>query len=166
MKELWDKLDIKNKVALLTLLFLIIDQISKIVLDRILVLNKTYIICDKFIYITKAYNTGVAWSMLAGKPLVIIFMTIAIFVFLLYYMQKFKNNKRNVLAFSLVFGGLLGNLIDRFLYGHVIDFIDIMIFNYDYPIFNIADSSVFVGVLLLIWSIYLGEDNENSSRRK
>ena len=156
----------KKKVALFTMLFLIVDQASKIILDNVLPLNKSYMICDRFIYITKTYNTGVAWSMLAGKPYLIISISIIIFIILLLYMHRFKNDKKNILAFSLIFGGLLGNLIDRIVYGHVIDFIDIMIFNYDYPIFNIADSFVFIGVMILIWSIYLGEDNENSSRRK
>ncbi len=166
VKKIWSKLDMKKKVALFTMLFLIVDQTSKIIIDKVLPLNTTYMIADRFIYITKSYNTGVAWSMLSDKPALVIIISIVIFLFLLFYMRKFKYDKKNTLAFSLIFGGLFGNLIDRIIYGHVIDFIDIMIFNYDYPIFNIADSFVFIGVLLLMWSIYLGEDNENSSKRK
>ncbi len=166
IKKLFSKLDMQKKVALFTMLFLIVDQVSKIVLDRALPLNVTYTIADRFIYITKSYNTGIACSMLADSPYLIISISIIIFILLLLYLPKFKENKRNILAFSLIFGGLFGNLIDRLIYGHVIDFIDIMIFNYDYPIFNIADSFVFIGVMLLIWSIYLGEDNENRSKRK
>lgn len=81
-------------------------------------------------------------------------------------MKKFKENKRNIIAFSLLIGGLLGNLIDRIIHGYVIDFIDFYIFNYNYPIFNIADVCICIGVFILLYSIYLGEDNENSSGRK
>ena len=81
-------------------------------------------------------------------------------------MKKFKNNKRNIIAFSCIYGGLIGNLIDRIFHGYVIDFIDFYIFNYNYPIFNIADASICIGVCLLIYSIYLGEDNEVSSKGK
>lgn len=79
-------------------------------------------------------------------------------------MKKFKSCKRNIIAFSLIYGGLLGNLIDRIIYGYVIDFIDFYIFNYNYPIFNIADACICIGVLVLLYSIYLGDDNEVNSK--
>ena len=77
-------------------------------------------------------------------------------------MKKFKASKKNILAFSLVFGGLFGNLLDRIIHGYVIDFIDFYIFNYNYPIFNIADSCICIGIFILLYSIYMGEDNENN----
>ena len=165
-KEIWSNLNMQKKIVIFTVLFLLIDQISKIIVDNTISLDNSYMIADRFIYITKSYNTGIAWSMLSNKPYLVIIISIIIFILLILYMRKFQDNKQNILAFSLIYGGLLGNLIDRIIYGHVIDFIDIMIFNYDYPIFNIADSFIFIGVILLIWRIYLGEDNENSSKRK
>lgn len=79
-----------------------------------------------------------------------------------FYMQKFKQNRRNMIAFSLVIGGLLGNLIDRIIHGYVIDFIDFYVLNYNYPIFNFADSFICIGVCMLLYAIFMGEDNENS----
>ena len=156
----------KKKVFLFSIILFVIDQISKLLIDKFLVLGKSYTIFDKFLYITKAYNDGVSFSMLAGHRFLIILISLAIMVFLYFYMQKFKENKKNMIAFSLVFGGLFGNLIDRLVYGYVIDFIDFYVFNYNYPIFNLADSFICIGVCILLYSIYLGEDNENSSKRK
>lgn len=155
----------KKKITIIAVLLFIVDQISKLILDRVLVLNKSITLLDKFIYITKVYNTGVSFSMLSGKRVIIILINIIVLVFLYFYMNKFKNNKRNIYAFGLVCGGLLGNLLDRIMYGHVIDFIDIHIFGYDYPVFNLADSFIVIGIFLLIYAIYIGEDNENNCKR-
>ena len=156
----------KKKVYIYSLLLAILDQLSKIILNKVLVLGKSYQVFAKFLYITKMYNDGISFSMLTGHRILIILICLAIMIFLYSYMKKFKENKRNIIAFSLVFGGLFGNLIDRIFRGYVIDFIDFYIFNYNYPVFNLADSFIFIGVILLLYSIYMGEDNENSSKRK
>ncbi|MDD5865925.1 MAG: signal peptidase II [bacterium] len=156
----------KKKIFILSFIILLIDQLSKIILDKVLILGKSIKIFDKFLYITKVYNDGISFSMLTGKRYLIIIISIIILVFLYFYLKKFKENKKNIIAFSLLIGGLLGNLIDRIIHGYVIDFIDFYIFNYNYPIFNIADVCICIGVFILLYSIYLGEDNENSSGRK
>ena len=153
----------KKKVMIFSIILLLIDQISKIILDKVLVLGKSYTVLDRFLYITKAYNNGVSFSMLSGKRALIIVISLAVMIFLYFYMKKFKENKKNIIAFSLVFGGLFGNLIDRIIHGHVIDFIDFYVFNYNYPIFNLADSFICIGIIMLLYSIYMGEDNENNS---
>ena len=73
-------------------------------------------------------------------------------------MYSFKKNRRNNIAFGLILGGIFGNLIDRILKGYVIDFLDFKIFNYDYPVFNIADIAIVVGVILLGYAILRKED--------
>ena len=154
----------KKKVILWSIILFIVDQISKLILDKVLVLGKSYAIFEKFLYITKVYNDGISFSMLQGFRWLIILISVVIMIFLYFYMAKFKENKRNALAFSLTFGGLFGNLVDRLVYGYVIDFIDFYIFNYNYPIFNLADSFICIGILILLYSIYLGEDNEIKSK--
>ena len=154
----------KKKVFLFSIILFVIDQISKLLIDKFLVLGKSYTIFDKFLYITKAYNDGVSFSMLQGHRCLIILISLVILVFLYFYMKKFKVNKRNLIGFSLAFGGLFGNLVDRLVYGYVIDFIDFYVFNYNYPIFNFADSFICIGILILLYSIYMGEDNENRSK--
>lgn len=155
----------KKKIMLFSMLFFMFDQISKLLIDTFLVLGKSHTIFDKFLYVTKVYNDGVSFSMLSGHRWIVIAINILILVFLIFYMRKFKQNKRNLIAFSLVFGGLFGNLVDRFVYGYVIDFIDFYIFNYNYPIFNFADSFICIGILMLLYAIYMGEDNETSSNK-
>ena len=154
----------KKKIILLSIAFVFLDQLSKFLLDKFLVLGKSYTIFDRFLYITKVYNDGVSFSMLSGHKFLIILISIGIMAFLLFYMRKFKQNKRNIIAFSLVFGGLIGNLIDRIIHGYVIDFIDFYIMNYNYPIFNLADSFICIGILMLLYAVVKGEDNENNSR--
>ena len=154
----------KKKILIFSIVFFAVDQISKIILDKVLILGKSITIFEKFLYITKAYNDGISFSMLIGHRWLIISISIIIMIFLYIYMRHFKKNKRNILAFSLAFGGLFGNLVDRLIHGYVIDFIDFYVLNYNYPIFNFADSFICIGVLMILYAIFLGEDNENSSK--
>lgn len=154
----------KKKITIIAFILFFIDQLSKIIIDRLLLLNKSINILDRFFYLTKVYNTGVSFSMLSGKKILIIIINIIALVFLYFYLRKFKNNKRNTWAFSLIYGGLFGNLLDRLIHGYVIDFLDFNIFGYNYPVFNLADSFIVIGIFLLIYAIYKGEDNENSGK--
>ena len=102
-----------------------------------------------FFYITYAENTGMAWSMLSGKvPLLSLVSAVAI-GFMLYYLIYKKPDKYVSFALSLMIGGAAGNLFDRLYFGYVRDFLDFYIFGYDFPIFNIADSALCIGVFLL-----------------
>ena len=84
---------------------------------------------------------------------------------LVYYQTKFVLNNRNILAFGILYGGIIGNLIDRIFYGRVIDFLDFTIFGYDFPVFNFADICIVSGIFLIIIAIYKKEDiNEVSSK--
>ena len=69
------------------------------------------------------------------------------------------------MAFGLLYGGIIGNLIDRMLYGYVIDFLDFKIFNFNYPVFNIADIGIVIGILLLIIAIFKKEDECGNSSK-
>ena len=83
------------------------------------------------------------------------------------YSYSFKKTKLNTYGFGLLLGGILGNLSDRLIFGYVKDFLDFIIFRYDFPVFNIADISIVIGVVLLIISILKGEDkNGSKSSRK
>ena len=87
-------------------------------------------------------------------------------VVLYIYQKSFKENIRNIMAFSLLYGGILGNLINRITYGYVIDFFDFLIFNYNYPVFNFADIFIVCGIILLVVAIFKKEDLHGYNSRK
>lgn len=93
-----------------------------------------------------SFNTGSAFGIFAGNNTALIFLTIAIIGFILYIYPDLEEKKWVNLSLGLILGGALGNLIDRVIYGHVIDFID---FGF-WPAFNIADSALTVGAIILI----------------
>ena len=160
--KMWYSNDMKKKSLILATIIVIIDVILKIFIDNILSINESIQIIPNVFYITKVYNTGAAWSIFEGSQIVLIIIAIVAFFFLLKYQNVFRKNKRNTLAFALVYGGLVGNLIDRVIYGYVIDYLHIYIINYSFPIFNIADIAIVVGFLLIIIAIIKGEEHDSS----
>jgi signal peptidase II len=155
----------KKKIIFKSIIFLIIDIISKILIDNFLTLSKSITIIKNFFNITKVYNYGASWSILSGYRFILIIISFAVLFILYNYQQKFKNNKRNIVAFSLLYGGITGNLLNRLFLGYVIDFLDFKIFSYDYPIFNFADAFIVIGTILLIIAIIKKEDNNEISSK-
>lgn len=138
-------------MMILIIVFLIIDIISKLVVSNLMSVNDSIIVIKDFFYITYVRNTGAAWSIFSGKTLGLVIISLIIISFIVYYVGKNKpKSKIEVLGYSMILGGAIGNLLDRIVYGYVIDFFDFYIFGYSYPIFNLADSFIFIGVVLLI----------------
>lgn len=163
------KLNIKNpNTILITLVVLIVDIISKQLVINLMFENQSIKLINKFLYITYVKNTGVAFSFLEGKVPIIIIATLGIALFLIKYIYDNKLDKYETVAYGFVLGGAIGNLIDRVFYSYVIDFIEVYIFNYNFPIFNIADSFIVIGILLiLVYSIKKeSSDNDVINRRK
>ena len=144
----------RKKIIIGSIIFLLIDIISKILIDNFLELNESFIIVKSFFNFTKVYNYGASWSILTGYQILLIILAIVVLIVLSYYQKRFKNNKRNILAFACLYAGIIGNLINRILFGYVIDFLDFNIFGYNYPVFNIADVLIVLGTLLLIIAIF------------
>lgn len=154
-----------KKVPIIAAFICLLDQISKILVSNYLVNNVTII--KNFFYLTLVYNKGAAWGILENHTYIITIIMILALIFLVRIISNFKNNLRNNIAFGLVIGGLLGNLIDRIFRGYVIDFLDFYIFKYDYPVFNISDIAIVIGMFLLVFAIIKGEDtHEDNSKRK
>lgn len=155
----------KKKVIIYSSIIVIVDLISKLVIDKLLKINETISIINNFFSITKVFNRGASFSMFNGYRLLFILIGIIAIVILFKYLNNFKVNIRNIFAFSLLIGGIIGNLIDRVIYGYVIDFLDFNIFGYDAPIFNIADTCICIGTFLLFYAIMKREDiNEIDSK--
>ena len=153
-------------MIILTLIFLIIDIVSKVIVSRYILLDESIKLINNFLYITYVRNTGAAWSMFSSRSVLVLIISSFIILGIILHVYKNKPKKRmEKIAYSLIIGGALGNLINRITYGYVIDFIDIKIFKYDYPIFNLADSFIVIGVILLV--IYTWRcENGNKGRRK
>ena len=149
----------KKKSLIIATIIVIIDQVLKIVIDNILSINESIQVIPNVFYITKVYNTGAAWSLFEGSGILLIIIAIVAFFLLLKYQNYFMENKRNILAFALIYGGLVGNLIDRVIYGYVIDYLHFFIFDYSFPVFNLADIAIVVGFLLVIIAIIKGEEH-------
>ena len=166
--ELWyNKIVIfmKKKIIFIGVFLLFVDRITKLLIDNCFNLMETKTIIINFFKVTKVYNDGASWNILSGHRMILILLAIIMLGILIYYQNKFKMNNRNIFAFSMLYSGITGNLIDRVIYGYVIDFLDFTIFNYDFPVFNFADICIVIGVILLIIAILKKEDiNEVSSR--
>jgi signal peptidase II len=134
----------------------LIDQFTKMLAEESLSFGIRETIIDGFFYLTLLYNRGAAWSILSGNRwLLVVVSIVATIGFIVYYLKRLNNSKAVLLiALSLIVGGTFGNLIDRALYGQVVDFLDFIIIGYNYPVFNFADTFLVVGMGLLIVAIY------------
>lgn len=141
----------KNKVYLTAVIVLLIDQIVKLLIKTNMSLNEEISIIPNFFSIQYLKNTGAAFSILENQTILLAITSIICISVIIYYLKKEENlTTAMYLSFGLVLGGILGNLIDRIVYQGVIDFLSFQIFNYNFPVFNIADIGITIGVLLLI----------------
>lgn len=130
---------------------IIVDQLTKFLVVKYMTLGQSISVIDNFLYITSHRNEGAAWGILQGKMIFFYFVTLVVIGLVILWIRKLdiKKEKLLVIALSLILGGALGNFIDRVMYQHVVDFINTYIFGYDFPIFNIADSALCIGVFLM-----------------
>jgi len=141
---------------------LVLDQISKIWVDMNMSLYQSIPIFPSF-SITYAHNYGAAFSFLsdAGGWQRWFFAVLAAVISggLIIYLRQLKPPETLLaMALSLILGGAIGNLIDRVLYGYVIDFLDVYYKSYHWPVFNIADSVITVGVALILYESFMTKD--------
>lgn len=156
-----------KKIFIISLIIFILDQITKSLISTYLKLNESIEIIKDFFYIRYINNKGASWGILENNRILLIGLSIIAIIMIIRYSYSFKKTKLNTYGFGLLLGGILGNLSDRLIFGYVKDFLDFIIFRYDFPVFNIADISIVIGVVLLIISILKGEDkNGSKSSRK
>jgi signal peptidase II len=143
-----------------SLLVLVLDQASKLLADAMLALHQPVMLIPS-LAITKAYNSGAAFSFLGDasgwQRWFFVGLAVLVSAVLLVWLQRLKaSERRTALALSLILGGAVGNLVDRVIYGYVIDFIDVYYGSWHWPIFNIADSAITVGAGLLLLDALFG----------
>ena len=132
------------------LIIILFDQITKFLIRINFQLNETFPIIKNIFRLTYIHNFGAGFGILQQQKWILIFISLIVIGVIFYYFDRIKDKEilLQVLV-GFVLGGTIGNLIDRIIYGFVIDFIDFRI----WPIFNVADSFVTIGVIGLI--IYL-----------
>ena len=137
----------KSFVAYIGILIIIIDQVTKYIAKSNLELNQSIPIIKNFFHITLTTNTGAGFGLLKENNSLIAFITVLILGFMLFYYDKLPKKGKEHISIVLIVSGALSNLFDRIFLGHIIDFIDFKI----WPIFNMADSCITIGVIYLVF---------------
>ena len=128
----------------------LLDQITKIAVQQWMTLYQSYPVLGDVVQLTYIRNPGAAFGIdIGGRWLYLALSIIACAVMIYYLLRLPASERRGRYAMMTVLGGALGNLIDRALYGEVTDFIDIGAGAYRWPVFNVADSAVTIGIILL-----------------
>jgi len=158
-----------RKVALvyyfIALAVIILDQITKWLVVQHMEIRESIPLIENVLYLTSHRNTGAAFGILQGQMWLFFIATAVVFGVVTYYIQKYtKGQKWFGVSLGLVLGGAIGNFIDRLLQGAVVDFIDVYIFSYNFPIFNVADSALVVGVIMLM--IHVIQEEKKEKQRK
>ena len=129
------------------LLIIFLDQLTKFFIKNNFQLNQSIPIIKNILHLTYVTNSGSAFGLFKGFNIFFILFSIIVIIVVFYYIRKIKENEKLLqLSIGLLLGGTIGNLIDRLVYGSVIDFIDFRI----WPVFNVADSAVTISIILLI----------------
>ncbi|MES9961016.1 MAG: signal peptidase II [Sedimenticola sp.] len=141
-----------------------LDQVSKQLVESSLMLYEAVPVMP-FFNLTLAYNEGAAFSFLSDQGgwqrWFFSGLALLVSIILVIWISRLQQRERLIaISLSLIVGGAIGNLIDRVLFGHVIDFLDLYYGQWHWPAFNIADSAIFVGVVLMLLDAFRGEPEE------
>ena len=143
---------------IIALFVIALDQWTKWLIVKNMDLGESITIIENFLYITSHRNRGAAWGILEGQMWFFYVITVIVIIAIIYYMKKAaKEGIFFRISLALMLGGAIGNFIDRIFRQEVVDFIHTYPFGYNFPIFNIADSSLVIGVALLMIYMLLEE---------
>jgi signal peptidase II len=148
-------------MLLIAAMVIVLDRWSKLWVSAHLGLGQAIVVVPKVFRITHVLNTGAAFSMFENmnehtvRYLLIAFSIVAITVVLVLLWRMGKTFTITSVALSLILGGAVGNLYDRIMYSHVVDFLEVRIVHYHWPDFNVADSCIVIGACLLLLEIVL-----------
>lgn len=140
-----------KKLLIATSILVILDQISKIIIRSLMTLSESITVIPSFLNITYVQNTGAAFSILEGKQWFFIIVSLVVLIAFIYYLKNKSIDKFDIVIFSLILSGIIGNLIDRIFLNYVTDFIEFILFSKNMPVFNLADTFICVGCFLLIF---------------
>lgn len=144
---------------LIGVIAILLDQGSKYMIEHILSLGDTISIIPGFFQLTYVRNTGAAWSMFAGSSMTFFYIItiIALVALAFFYRACEPEDRWNRIGLVLMMAGAVGNLIDRLIFQYVRDFLSFNLLGYDFPVFNIADCALCIGVFIIVAKIFLEE---------
>ena len=141
-----------KKISIISLIFLLIDQLIKILISNTISYMDTVEVIPKFFNITNVHNDGAAWSMFSGKQFILIIVAVLAIVGIYLFLIKGKKlNNMETICYSMLIGGIVGNLCDRVIFNYVIDYLEFIFGSYHYPVFNFADICIVVSIIGLIF---------------
>ncbi len=153
-----------KRILIIGFIILLIDQVFKALIMSFLNLGESISLIPNFFSITLLFNTGGAFSLFSGNTIFLIVLSfIVIYILYKYFVKDKVINKKNIILYGILFGGICGNLIDRIFRGYVIDYIDFNIFGFNYPVFNFADICIVVSIFMIFIVMYKGDKNEIQS---
>ena len=156
----------KKKPYIIAFFFFIIDLLSKQLISHLLNVGDSIKVINNFFYITYVRNTGAAWSILEDQRILLLIISVFVLFLINKTMNKETLNKLECFSYGMIIGGIIGNIFDRVFYSFVIDFIDFRLFGYNYPIFNLADTFIVVGIILMAIISFRKEYHERSNSRR
>lgn len=140
-----------KKIAIFSTVFIVIDQLIKIIISNTISLNDSIEVIKDFFEIANVHNFGAAWSMFNGNVIMLIIIGLAALIFIYFsFLHNKKLKKVEEITYSLLIGGIVGNLIDRIVLGYVVDYLSFNIFGYMFPVFNLADIGIVISVFIII----------------
>ena len=144
-------------VILILSITIILDQLTKYIAFIVLFKEKQVLIINHFLNFRPVWNDGISFGMLQGYGNFgrFVFIIIALIISLWIIVYSKKLNTIGFIGYNMIAGGAIGNVIDRVIHGKVIDFIDVHYKEYHWPTFNMADSFIFIGVLLFIYNEFV-----------
>ena len=170
MRFIWMHMKRKYWILLIFCLgILLLDQATKYMVVQKLPLYTRVEVIHGFFNLTHVRNTGGAFGIFGGEKegigsiLFVVVSLIAVGVILFLFTKVKENEKNLALAFSLILGGAIGNLIDRLRYGEVVDFLDFYLSTYHWPAFNVADSGICIGIGLMAIEVLI-RDRKRSAK--
>lgn len=154
-----------KRIGIISLIFILVDFIVKIIVNSCMNVYDSISIIASFFSITYVRNTGAAFSIMENSRVLFIVIGIAAIYLIWRFLIKDKElNKYYVFSYSMLIGGIIGNMIDRIVYGYVIDYLSFNLFGYNFPIFNLADTFIVVSIIMLLLYEVGGSHARVSSR--
>ena len=150
------------------LITVFVDQVSKTAIRHLVAHHGSIVMIDGFFNLVYVKNKGMAFGIMNRQdivpiPYLLTGITIfAIMLLMLWYLSFRQKNRWINIAVAMIMGGAIGNLIDRIRFSGVIDFLDCHIGSWHWPAFNVADSAITIGVIILFFNLFLGQTTSST----